>query len=99
MSAVSDFYTIPPEIARSAEFNLEKGPGAQDSCKTLVYAPQQEDDTGADDGPRKRLRLAQGEDPAAAGTLDTWMDKTIFQILGIADTVALFDVDPTVRYD
>ncbi|KAL8917919.1 MAG: hypothetical protein Q9208_007662 [Pyrenodesmia sp. 3 TL-2023] len=96
MSAASHFYAISPEIARSAEFNLDEGPGAQDSCKTLLYAPQQEDDTGADDAPRKRLRLAQVENPIAAGTLDTWMDKTIFQILGIADTVALFDVDPTV---
>lgn len=95
--AVPSPCAIPPNITRSAESNLENKLGAIDSNAPLVYGPQQGNDTGAHDGPRKRLRLAQGGELAHTGTLDTWMDENIFQILGIADTEALFEVDPTVR--
>lgn len=66
--------------------------------ESRTRTPQQDNDQGVDDGPRKRLRLTLEDSLPGTGNPDCLRDKQIFQVLGIPDTACLFEAGPTLRY-
>ncbi|KAI4208635.1 MAG: hypothetical protein LQ348_000112 [Seirophora lacunosa] len=81
---------------RPVELNLETGHGGPRSTEIQAFELQHVLDAEADDGPRKRPRLSPTTGILRIGSSTLVISKRILQLLGLTDTMALYEAGPSV---
>ncbi|KAL8990009.1 MAG: hypothetical protein Q9177_001233 [Variospora cf. flavescens] len=82
----------------SMGLNLKPSHVGPRSAATQAFVLQHGSDARADDGPRKRPRLSPSTATPRTDSSMSVTSKQILQLLGLADTAALFEAGPSARY-
>ena len=64
----------------------------------VVDPPGHDSDVGADDGPRKRIRLENASGIVEGEDVGLELTRKIFQTLGLPETTALVALFPNIKY-